>query len=185
MQQSAQTWESQAQDNLLQLDQLKSLLEESAFWQSQSDASTVSDGAPAGNRAQSTGGSQSKNLIMVTSGRAMLCTSRMSHELQCVGPTLGVLPHTQKAIACSTPTHAIWQHLMQLQHDRLAADWTVQLPGQSISKLVFCAEAQLQKEVLQEKAHATSLEVQVRALCLELTRSRGNAGKALQALFAS
>lgn len=62
MQQSAQTWEAQAQDNLLQLDQLKGLLEESAFWQSQSDASTISDSAAAGNRAQSapTGGSWDK-----------------------------------------------------------------------------------------------------------------------------
>lgn len=76
MQQSAQTWQSQAQDDLLQLDQLKGLLEESAFWQSQSDASIVSDSAPADNGAQSTGGSWHKNLvhIIITSGRAMLCT---------------------------------------------------------------------------------------------------------------
>lgn len=38
------------------------------------------------------------------------------------------------------------------------------------------AEAQLQKEVLQEKARATGLEVQVRALCLELAHARENAG---------
>ena len=38
------------------------------------------------------------------------------------------------------------------------------------------AEAQLQKEVLQEKARATGLEVQIRALCLELAHARENAG---------
>ena len=54
MQHSAQTWEAQAQGNLLQLDQLKGLLEESAFWQSQADASTISESAPAGNTAQYT-----------------------------------------------------------------------------------------------------------------------------------
>ena len=43
-----------------------------------------------------------------------------------------------------------------------------------------CAEAELQREVLQEKARATSLEVHVRALCLELIRTRENAGNALQ-----
>lgn len=41
------------------------------------------------------------------------------------------------------------------------------------------AEAQLQKEVLQEKARATGLEVQVRALCLELAHARENAGMLL------
>lgn len=38
------------------------------------------------------------------------------------------------------------------------------------------AEAQLQKEMLQEKARATGLEVQIRALCLELAHARENAG---------
>ena len=36
MQESAQVWESEAQENLQHMDQLKSMLEESAFWQSQS-----------------------------------------------------------------------------------------------------------------------------------------------------
>lgn len=67
MQQSAQTWKAQAQDNLLQLDQLKGLLEESAFWQSRSDASTISDSAPEGSSASSipTGGSWNRNLVHV------------------------------------------------------------------------------------------------------------------------
>ena len=60
MQQSARNWEAQAQDSLVQLDQLKGLLEESAFWQSHSAASTMPDADPTGNRAQSTptGGSE-------------------------------------------------------------------------------------------------------------------------------
>lgn len=54
MQQSARNWEAQAQDSLVQLEQLKGLLEESAFWQSHPDTSTMLDADPAGNRAQST-----------------------------------------------------------------------------------------------------------------------------------
>lgn len=45
----------------------------------------------------------------------------------------------------------------------------------------YCAEAELQRNLLQEKARATSLEVQVRALCLELNNSKEQAGDALQA----
>lgn len=45
MQQSAETWEAQAQDNLQQLDQLKSLLEESAFWHSHTEALNTDDRA--------------------------------------------------------------------------------------------------------------------------------------------
>ncbi len=44
------------------------------------------------------------------------------------------------------------------------------------TKYHLFAEAQLQKEVLQEKARATGLEVQIRALCLELAHARENAG---------
>ena len=43
MQQSAGRWEAQAQDSLLQLDQLKGLLEESAFWQPQAYTSSKAD----------------------------------------------------------------------------------------------------------------------------------------------
>ncbi len=43
MQESAQTWEAQAQENLQHMDQLKTLLEESAFWQSQSAEPSASD----------------------------------------------------------------------------------------------------------------------------------------------
>ncbi len=35
MQESVQTWEAQAQENLQHMDQLKALLEESAFWHSE------------------------------------------------------------------------------------------------------------------------------------------------------
>ena len=45
VQQSAETWEAHAQDSLQQLDQLKSLLEESAFWQSHTDALNADDRA--------------------------------------------------------------------------------------------------------------------------------------------
>ena len=40
-QESAQTWEVEAQANLQHMDQLKTLLEESAFWQSQSSQSST------------------------------------------------------------------------------------------------------------------------------------------------
>ncbi len=43
MQESAQRWEAQAQENLQHMDQLKSLLEESAFWQSQSAQLSTAD----------------------------------------------------------------------------------------------------------------------------------------------
>ncbi len=43
MQESAQTWEAEAQENLQHMDQLKSLLEESAFWQSQSAQPSTAD----------------------------------------------------------------------------------------------------------------------------------------------
>ena len=42
MQHSAETWEQQAQDNLQRLDQVKSLLEESAFWRSEPGRSSTS-----------------------------------------------------------------------------------------------------------------------------------------------
>ncbi|DBB16944.1 TPA: hypothetical protein ACH3X3_014055 [Trebouxia sp. C0006] len=99
MQESAQRWEAQAQENLQHMDQLKSLLEESAFWQSQSAQLSTADAD----------GSNS-------------------------------------------------------DHQR-APD-----------------EAQLQKEVLQEKARATGLEVQIRALCLELAHARENAGLLSQSI---
>ncbi|KAL3134164.1 hypothetical protein ABBQ32_008579 [Trebouxia sp. C0010 RCD-2024] len=92
MKQSAARWEAEAQDSLLQLDQVKGLLEESAFWQPQAQTSSTS------------------------------------------GNPLG---HTDE----STPS-----------------------------------ETELQQSVLQEKARATKLEVQVRALSLELTKSREHAG---------
>lgn len=43
MQESAQTWEAEAQENLQHMDQLKTLLEESAFWQSQSAEPSTAD----------------------------------------------------------------------------------------------------------------------------------------------
>lgn len=43
MQESAQTWEAEAQENLQHMDQLKSLLEESAFWHSQSAQPSTAD----------------------------------------------------------------------------------------------------------------------------------------------
>ncbi|KAL3143704.1 hypothetical protein ABBQ38_002498 [Trebouxia sp. C0009 RCD-2024] len=92
LKQSATRWEAQAQDSLLQLDQLKGLLEESAFWQPQAPSSSTS-GNP------------------------------LSHRDE------------------STPS-----------------------------------ETELQRNVLKEKARATNLEVQVRALSLELTKSRERAG---------
>ena len=43
-QESAQVWESEAQENLQHMDQLKTMLEESAFWQSQSAQSGLEGG---------------------------------------------------------------------------------------------------------------------------------------------
>jgi len=43
MQESAQTWGAEAQENLQHMDQLKTLLEESAFWQSQSSQPSTAD----------------------------------------------------------------------------------------------------------------------------------------------
>ncbi|DBA81356.1 TPA: hypothetical protein ACH3X2_006959 [Trebouxia sp. C0005] len=43
VQESAQTWEAEAQENLQHMDQLKTLLEESAFWQSQSAHPSTAD----------------------------------------------------------------------------------------------------------------------------------------------
>ncbi|DBA75487.1 hypothetical protein WJX77_004920 [Trebouxia sp. C0004] len=99
MQESAQTWEVQAQENLQHMDQLKTLLEESAFWQSQSAQPSIAD------------------------------ADGCNPDHQCVPD-----------------------------------------------------EAQLQKEVLQEKARATGLEVQIRALCLELVHARENAGLLSQSI---
>lgn len=59
MQQSARDWEAQAQDSLVQLEQLKGLLEESAFWQSHSDASTMPDAGKA--QSTPTGGSEANH----------------------------------------------------------------------------------------------------------------------------
>lgn len=51
MQESAQVWESEAQENLQHMDQLKSMLEESAFWQSQSAHSGL-EGGPQSSQEQ-------------------------------------------------------------------------------------------------------------------------------------
>ena len=45
--------------------------------------------------------------------------------------------------------------------------------------VLLSAEAQLQSEVLREKARASGLEVQIRALSLELTHAREHAGMLL------
>lgn len=63
MKQSAARWEAEAQDSLLQLDQVKGLLEESAFWQPQAQTSSTS-GNPLGHTDESTpsGGSLDANV---------------------------------------------------------------------------------------------------------------------------
>lgn len=99
-QESAQTWEVQAQANLQHMDQLKTLLEESAFWQSQSSQSST------------------------------------------------------------PPSDNASKHQHQATSD----------------------EGQLQRQVLQEKVRVTDLEVQVRALCLELAHARHNAELVNQSL---
>lgn len=42
---------------------------------------------------------------------------------------------------------------------------------------MFCIGKELQQQMLEEKARATSLDVQVKALCFELAHVREAAGK--------